>query len=137
MSARGPGTGAAVVLAGPPPPVALANHSCDPNAEVVFACDAGGARATLRALRPIAPGEEVVHSYIRRGGAAEEAPGGLRLRLPLRALCGRRPAEVTRGGLRPRLPLRALCGRRPADVTQRGGAAAARPARAGQPRRVW
>ncbi|CAK0802345.1 unnamed protein product [Prorocentrum cordatum] len=68
MSARGPGTGAAVVLAGPPPPVALANHSCDPNAEVVFACDAGGARATLRALRPIAPGEEVVHSYIRRGG---------------------------------------------------------------------
>ncbi|CAK0802349.1 unnamed protein product, partial [Prorocentrum cordatum] len=62
---------------------------------------------------------------------------GLRLRLPLRALCGRRPAEVTRGGLRPRLPLRALCGRRPADVTQRGGAAAARPARAGQPRRVW
>lgn len=39
------------------PAIALANHSCEPNAVVVF--PEGGRKMTLVAIRDIQPGEEV------------------------------------------------------------------------------
>jgi hypothetical protein len=41
------------------------NHSCDPNVRVTYInCPLRGLLASLIALRPIAPGEELVQSYI-------------------------------------------------------------------------
>lgn len=41
------------------------NHSCEPNVRVTYvSCPQRGLLATLIALRPIGPGEELVQSYI-------------------------------------------------------------------------
>lgn len=48
------------------PALALANHSCTPNAFVSF----DGRRVTLRALQPIVKGEEVFISYVGQFSAA-------------------------------------------------------------------
>lgn len=40
------------------------NHSCDPNVRVTYVNSLHGLQATLIALKPIAPGEELVQSYI-------------------------------------------------------------------------
>ncbi|XP_044286543.1 SET and MYND domain-containing protein 4 [Varanus komodoensis] len=52
------------------PVVSLLNHSCDPNTSVTFSCST----AEVRALQPIARGQEILHCYgphRRRMGAAE------------------------------------------------------------------
>ncbi|KAJ3187906.1 hypothetical protein HDU85_006299 [Gaertneriomyces sp. JEL0708] len=41
------------------PTLSLINHSCRPNAAIVFS----GSTAVLRSIRPIAPGEEILQSY--------------------------------------------------------------------------
>jgi len=44
------------------PTISLINHSCVPNSEVVF--DAHPAQATLRTLRPVKKGEEIIIDYL-------------------------------------------------------------------------
>ncbi|KAJ3168050.1 SET and MYND domain-containing protein 3 [Geranomyces variabilis] len=41
------------------PTLALVNHSCSPNTAIIF----NGSKATLRSIKPIAAGEEVLQSY--------------------------------------------------------------------------
>ena len=77
------------------PHASLANHSCLPNAARVFIGDA----LILRATRPIAKGEEILHTYVTSSGDVAGAADlhGRRLGLQMRLPALRRRAQGSRG----------------------------------------
>merc|ERR1719350_1232591 len=81
--------------------VALTNHSCHPNVEVDYE---GSCQAIVRAVRPIAEGDEVTQSYINEMEPLGTRQRALRDRYGFVCACLRCRAQAAEAVLRRRLP---------------------------------